>query len=152
MKHKTWFVLSTLVLIFACAGASLSALPHPDYDLARYPGSTRLGGGRLDLTSLHKGMISQYGAYRTSDDSVTVWRWYAGRFDVVPLEGGIAMGNCLSLGKDDRQALTGRMIAVTLCTDSPGTLSFVNWTVFLWPNPFGDVTRPRRESLGFLNR
>ena len=132
MKHKTLFLLSALVLIFACAGASLSAVPNPDYDPARYPGSTLIGGGHIDLASLHEGIIRQHGAYRTRDDARTVWRWYAGRFDLAPFEQANAMGNCLSLGRDDRQVLTRHMIAVTLCTDTLGTMIFANRTVYMF--------------------
>jgi len=132
MKHKPLFLLSALVLIFTCACASLSAVPNPDYDPARYPGSTRMSGGHFDLTSLHKGMISQNGAYRTRDDSLTVWRWYADRFDLAPFEVHNAMGNCLSLGKDDQQVLARHVIGITLCSNTHGTMIFINRTVYMF--------------------
>ena len=132
MKHKTLFLLPTLVFVFACVGGSLSALPGLDYDPARYPGSTRIGGGHFDLTSLHKGIISQHGAYRTRGDSLTILRWYASRFDLVPFEVESAMGNCLTVGKDNYRVLTRHIIGITLCSNTDGTMIFTNRTLFMF--------------------
>ena len=130
MKHKPLFLLSALVVAFA--SVSLSAVPNPDYDPARYPGSTRMSGGDFDLTSLHKGIISQSGVYRTRDDSLTVWRWYTDHFGLTSFEMENAMGNCFSLGKDDHQALTRHTIGITLCSNTRGTMIFVTRTVFMF--------------------
>ena len=129
MKPKILFLLSSLVLTFV--GAGLSTLPTLDSDPSLYPSSTRIGSGHFDLTSLHKGIISQHGAYRTRDDSLTVWRWYAGRFGLVPFEVESAMGNCLTVGKDDYRVLTRHIIGITLCSNTHGTMIFTNRTLFM---------------------
>ena len=129
MKHKSLVLLSSLVLTFV--GAGLSTLPTLDFDPALYPSSTRISGGHFDLTSLHKGIISQHGAYRTRDDSLAVWRWYARRFDLVPFEVESAMGNCLTVGKDDYRVLTRHIIGITLCSNTHGTMIFTNRTLFM---------------------
>ena len=120
-------------LFFACLCAGLLYVLNSDYDPARYPGSTRLGGGRLDLTSLTQGYVSQDGAYQTTDEFPKVWRWYTEHFDLGANRVVNALENCMSLGKEDYQPVTRHVIGVTLCSSPHGTMIFINRTIFMHP-------------------
>lgn len=118
-------------LTLACLCFSLLWLLDRGFDPARYPGSTRIGGGRLLLATLPQGYVSQDGAYRTSDEFPTVWHWYAGRFDLGANRVVNAMDNCMSLAKEDCQTVTRHAIGVTLCSRPDGTMIFINRTIFM---------------------
>lgn len=133
MERWIMFMLSTGGLVFVSASMGLLLMLNHDYDPARYPGSTRIGGGRPKFTSLYKGYVSQDGAYRTTADSLTVWRWYADRFNLDPFGVVNAMENCISLAKAEYRILTRHLIGVTICSRPSGTVIFINRTVSLRP-------------------
>ncbi|MBI3762617.1 MAG: hypothetical protein HY260_12265 [Chloroflexi bacterium] len=129
--HWATILASLGGLAFAAVCIGLLFLLSRDYDPARYPGATRIGGGRLKIFSLTQGYVSQDGAYQTTDDFPTVWRWYAERFDLGANRVVNAMENCMSLAKADYQIFTRHVIGVTLCSKKDGTMIFINRTVFM---------------------
>lgn len=124
-------LLSLGGLTFTAACLGLLFLMSRDYDPARYPGATRIGGGHLKISSLTQGYVSQDGAYQTTDEFPRVWRWYAEHFDLGANRVVNAMENCMSLAKADYQWVTRHVIGVTLCSRSDGTMIFINRTVFM---------------------
>ena len=125
-------VLSIGWLALACICAAAVFRLGRDYDPARYPGSTVLGGGKLKFNALARGYVSQDGAYETTDRFPDVWHWYANRFDLGANRVVNAMENCMSLAKDEDRFLTRHVIGVTLCDNPDGTMIFINRTLFVY--------------------
>jgi len=96
--------------------------------LVRYPAATRVSEDfRLD--TLLRGYISQNGLYQAREELPAVMKWYT-QSQGLGLDGlSRAMGECVTLHRDDNWLLIQHMLGITLCGQSKGTLIFVNRSV-----------------------
>jgi hypothetical protein len=121
MNKASLAAFGAVALLVAGIGVGWLAAIRLEVLPPRYPAIQQDISERVDLGFLSQGIVRETGAYRTSDEPVTVAGWYRSRYQAQPSQSKGQSDACLQLVRENSWRLARLTVVISLCPSGQGT-------------------------------